>query len=320
MTFLVGDIGGTHTRFALSAPGSALRHFSVVKNRDHATLEAALEAYLAGVDETPDRACLAVAGPVVDDAVRIINHDWAFSQQALGKKFGFSQLIVTNDFTALAMGVPFLSSKEFSQVGGGKAVPDAPMAVIGPGTGLGVSGLLRAGDGYVALSGEGGHASFAPGDAEEIKILEVGWKRWGHLSAERIVSGDGLVFLHEAIAGCRGIAAPKRTAPEITEEAKADHASLSYDVVMRFCGILGSVAGNLALTLGAHGGVYIGGGIVPKLGPLFAQSPFRARFEGKGRFAQYLQRIPTFVIAGSDEIALKGGAAMLSQSYGDVAA
>jgi glucokinase len=235
------------------------------------------------------------------------NHHWRFSIAGLRDACGFMTLLVVNDFAALAQALPHLGADGRERIGGTDvvAVEGRPIGLVGPGTGLGVSGIVPAGAGrWIALAGEGGHASFAPVSRDEMRILDALWEEHGHVSAERLLSGPGLEAIHRVLAGQRLAAA------DITARALDGSCAACRATVDAFCAILGSVAGNVALTLGATGGMYIGGGIVPRLGPLFHASAFRNRFEGKGRLQPYLARIPTYLVT-EPYPALRGVAALL---------
>ena len=205
-------------------------------------------------------------------------------------------MLALNDFTALAMALPYLGAADVAKVGGGEALARKPIALLGPGTGLGVSGLIPCGDHWIPLEAEGGHVTFSPGDEREIEILRIVSRQFDHVSAERLLNGAGLVILYRALATLQGKEAKYTQPAEITGNAISGDCALCRETVMCFCAMLGTAAGNLAVTLGAHGGVYIGGGIIPRLGGLFDDSPFRARFEHKGRFSNYLAAIPCYVI------------------------
>ena len=241
-------------------------------------------------------AAVAIANPVDGDLVRMTNHHWQFSIEALRREAGFETLLVVNDFYALARALPHLPQADKVQVGGGSARPGAPLGLLGAGTGLGVSGLIPAGTSWAALRSEGGHVSFSPADELEVAILQYAWRDFAHVSAERFLSGAGVELIHRALSHVQGLAPATVSAPEISRRALAGECALSNQVLDVFCGMLGTVAGNLAVTLGAQGGIYIGGGIVPRLGARFAGSPFRRRFEQKGRFEAWLAEVPTYVI------------------------
>lgn len=312
---LLADIGGTNARFAWQAgPGAPLERQITLACAEHPTLEAALRAYLARSDRPPPRdAAIAIANPVHGDQVQMTNHHWSFSIAALQQAFGFARLLVLNDFTALALALPVLPAEALRQVGGGPASAGAAIALIGPGTGLGVSGLLPDGrGGWVPLQGEGGHVSLPAFGPREQQVVQALARRYGHASAERAVSGQGLVDIHRALCQADGLAPPAGwRAAEVSQAALAGTDVRCVEALSMFCAFLGAVAGNLALTLGARGGVYLGGGIVPRLGPWFERSPFRARFEAKGRFAAYLAAIPVFVIQSAQSPALLGAACAL---------
>ena len=209
------------------------------------------------------------------------------------------------------MAAPTLAPHELVPLGDGVAVPDAPRGLLGAGTGLGVSSLVRARSGeWVPIAGEGGHVTLSPGNAREADILRVLWQRWPHVSAERVISGMGLENLHAALSQLHGVQACALSAAEITQAALSGQDALCLEAVETMCVLLGRVAGNLALTLGARGGIYMGGGVVGHLRAYLPRSGFRAAFEDKGRFAEFLRRIPTWVIE-AEQPALRGAAMAL---------
>ncbi|MFT3665667.1 glucokinase [Piscinibacter sp.] len=312
---LLGDVGGTNARFAwLAAPGAALAGFDSLRCAEHASLADAMRRYLdTQCLPAPRRCAIGIANPVAGDRVRMTNHHWQFSIEALRAQFGLERLLVINDFTALALALPALRPADLRQVGPGTAAEHAPLALLGPGTGLGVSGLLPApGGGVVAIEGEGGHVTLAGATALEDAVIARLRERFGHASAERALSGPGLVNLHAALCELDGAAVETLDAAAISARAQAGEARAGRALDLFFA-LLGTVAGNLALSLGARGGVYIGGGIVPRLGGRIEQSAFRERFEAKGRFAAYLRNIPTFVVQASGSPALLGAARALDE-------
>ncbi|MGV8900135.1 MAG: glucokinase [Burkholderiaceae bacterium] len=315
---LVADIGATNARFALiERKDAVLSHYRQLASADFADLAGAITQYyqLTGIfadgAQRPRRAALAIATTVSGDWVSMTNQRWAFSIEATRQRLGFDQLRVMNDFTALAMALPLLQYSELHQVGGGEPVPDAPLALIGPGTGLGVSGLIPCGSGWVPLRGEGGHATFSPANQREVDILALVRRDSNHVSCERLVSGSGLIPLYRAIAALQGIEPEALSTAQISARALDNSCPACVETIATFCAMLGTVAGNLVLTLGAQGGVYIGGGIVPRLGSYFETSPFRRRFEEKGRFSDYLSAIPCYVILAPDA-ALRGAFSALA--------
>ncbi len=299
---LLADIGGTNARFALETAPGCIELIEVLPCASYASIELALKAYLAlphvalQASKPIRHAAIAIANPVVGDLVRMTNHHWEFSIAALKQACGFEILLVVNDFSALAYSLPQLADGQKRQVGGGSARAGAPLGLLGAGTGLGVSGLIPCGDNWTALRSEGGHVTFSPANATEIAILQFAWQRFEHVSAERLLSGVGIELIYSALASHLGRPDETLGAPAIVERALGGQDDLCDQVVEAFCGMLGTVAGNLAITLGAQGGIYIGGGIVPRLGARFAASSFRRRFEHKGRFVSYLAQVPTFVI------------------------
>ncbi|WP_077036472.1 glucokinase [Pelomonas sp. KK5] len=310
---LLADVGGTNARFAWQAErGAPIGDVVILPCADYATIADAIAAYLQRVGRPAPPACaIAIANPIVGDQVKMTNHHWTFSISALKAHFGFQLLRMLNDFTALALALPDLKAEELRQVGGGLARPDAAIALIGAGTGLGVSGLLPDGrGGWVPLEGEGGHVTLAGCTPREQAVIDIIGSHYGHMSAERACRGQGLVDIHAALQKLDrpGSDAMPLDAAAITAAALERRDPLCEETVDLFCAFLGTAAGNLALTLGAHGGVYIGGGIVPRLGTRFDSSPFRERFENKGRFKDYLSTMPAFVILARQSPALFGAA------------
>jgi len=295
---LIADIGGTNARFALRRPGRAPYRIRSLPTRDFPRLADAARAYLAGAapGTRPRHAAIAVAAPVTGDRVQLTNRDWSFSTAGLRRALGLDRLAVINDFAAIAHAVPSLRPADWIGVGGGRGDPRAPVALIGPGTGLGVALLVPDGGRHIPVATEGGHVSLAAADAEEDAIVAAIRGRFSHVSAERVLSGPGLVNLYRALAGLRGLAAPLSDPSAITEAALAKTDALAEATLDAFCGFLGGVAGNLALTTGARGGVYIAGGIVPRFADRLARTPFRRRFEAKGRYKAWLAPIPVRVI------------------------
>lgn len=297
---LIADIGGTNARFAL-LDGSQWRDDEVLACADYPDIVSAIEHYLIGVGAAqglrrPLEGALAIAGPITGDIVRMTNHAWQFSAARTREALGWRRLILVNDFTALAMALRHLPPEELQQIGGGQAVRGAPIALLGPGTGLGVSGLVPAGDHWIPLQGEGGHVTLSVMSEREMAVWHQLHQRFTHVSAERVICGPGLVNLYDAVCALEGVVPKVLTPPEITRRAREGSCRMCLEALSMFCALLGTLAGNLVLTLGAVGGCYVGGGIVPDLGSFFTSSHFRDRFEDKGRFADYLRRVPTYVI------------------------
>ena len=314
MAGLVGDIGGTWARFGLVGRDGTLGQVEVGECRDHAGLAEALDAYLrdAGQGIRPQQAAISVACPVLGDRVRLTNHPWSFSIEAIRQRFGFERMTVINDFSAVARAVPLLGDADRMQIGGGRPAAGAAIAVLGPGTGLGVSGLVPAGDGWAVIEGEGGHATMAAASRREEQVLAEVGREFGHVSAERVLSGPGLVNLHRALCRLDG-KPPGNPGPsprEILASGVEGRSPRCREVLDLAAELLGTFAADLALTLGARGGVYIGGGLMPRCAHRFAESGFRSRFENKGRFSEYLSNTPTYLIL-HDFSALLGLAALV---------
>ena len=314
---LMGDVGGTNARFAVQeAPGSAPTQVVTYPSAEYDTIADALKAYVAQLTcARPLQAAIGIANPIVGDHVQMTNFHWSFSIEGVRKELGFDRLLLINDFTALALSLPALQPEHLRRIGtGGTADPKGAVGLIGPGTGLGVSGLLHDTSGhFVPLGGEGGHVSLAPGNAREDRVVAALRDKFGHASAERALSGMGIVNLYEALCAIDGVAAKALDPAGVTGAATAGSDPRCVEAVEIFFAFLGSVAGNLALTLGSRGGMYIGGGIVPRLGDWIDRSAFRERFVAKGRFRDYLDGIPTWLIHAETSPALIGAANALDQ-------
>lgn len=290
MTYtLVVDIGGTNTRLARLRDSRLLGPAAIYSNSEFSAFADVLEDFLAGQSTLPAQMALAVAGPVKNQCVSMTNLGWTISATTLAAKFGIPRIVIVNDFAAIAWATIGLGPADLFQVGGGVPLATATRGVLGPGTGLGVSGLLATGQDWVALAGEGGHVTLAAITSEETDLIVHVAAEFGHCSAERLLSGPGLARIYRFSGGAR------LSPEEVTQLAQAGDGAALHAVEL-FCGMLGTIAGNLALTLGARGGIFLAGGILPAIKELFAASLFRARFEAKGRFADYLAVVPTYII------------------------
>jgi len=334
---LVADIGGTNARFGwVSADGATVTHVRTLSSAHFAGPAEAAQAYLAELAQTlgldyqaPRAGAFAVATAVGADRVAFTNSHWAFSRAAAQAALGLEELLLVNDFEALALSLPRLQHQQVQAIrradaarhssdlsnspnaATGQGTPNScsgSLAVIGPGTGLGVAGLVRTRHGWVAVPGEGGHATLSATDAFDAEVLAAARQQFAHVSAERLLSGIGLPVLHAAVGVVLGQPGQPLSSESIVERGLARSDAVCSQTVDSFCALLGSFAGNVALMLGARGGVYIGGGIVPRLGARFMASKFRERFEAKGRFAPYLRAVPTYLI--TDTLAALSGAAL----------
>ena len=321
--WLVADIGGTNARFGWLEGGAArVKHVQTLPTAAYAGPAAAarvyldrLSALLGSAYQAPRAGAFAVATAVGGDRVSFTNSGWSFSRRDTGAELALDELLLLNDFEALALSLPHLGSDQVRPIGAaaGPAVSGA-LAVIGPGTGLGVAGILPTAQGWVAVAGEGGHASLSAADDFESAVLAAVRRDHAHVSAERLLSGIGLPVLHKAVAAVLGHGGGALTAEEIVARGLARSDPACDRTVDAFCALLGSFAGNVALVFGARGGVYIGGGIVPRLGERFFASDFRQRFEAKGRFNDYLRAIPTALI--TDTLAALTGAVVALDRHG----
>ena len=299
-TLLVGDVGGTNARFAIARMVDGvltLDHHESFPAERYPTFLKGVAAFIDGCEVKPSGGVIAVAGPVTDGAIDLTNSPWAVSETEL-QTLGLNPVRLINDFEALAWGAPVVPRPELASLGGPEeGEPHAAIAVLGPGTGFGVSALARDIHGHeIAMPSEGGHACFAPGDPIEDEILRILRRRYDRVSIERLICGPGLLNMHRALAEIDGRETHIDDPAQITTEALEDYNSACGATLARFCAILGAVAGDIALTTGARGGVYIAGGIAPRILPFLRASPFRERFERKGRFQDYMAAIPTHVI------------------------
>ncbi|WP_409019165.1 glucokinase [Brevundimonas vesicularis] len=299
-TLLVGDVGGTNARFAVArmVEGKVvLDHHESFPASEHPTFLGGVKAFLDGCEVKPSGGVIAVAGPVTDGAIDLTNSPWRVSEPELAT-LGLEPVKLINDFEALAWGAPIVPEDELASLGGpSEGDPHSTLAVLGPGTGFGVSALVRDAHGNeMAMPSEGGHACFPPGDPIEDEILRILRRRYTRVSIERLICGPGLLNMHRALAEIEGRETHIDDPAEITTTALKDPNTPCGNTLARFCAILGAVAGDIALTTGARGGVYIAGGIAPRILPFLQASPFRERFERKGRFQPYMEAIPTKVI------------------------
>ena len=294
---VIGDIGGTHARFALAQHG-AYSHERRSDVGKYNSLFEAMQDYLAALppDKKPSVAVIDVAGPVRGDKIKMTNLAWSFSAEDMRQRLGLKAFRVLNDFAAAASSIPYLPKADCFAIGPDHAGAKGPIGVIGPGTGLGVGALVPNGDRWTLIPGEGGHVSLPPSDEMEDRILVILRKRFGHVSAERVLSGVGLVNLYQALCEIEGAMAAPLTPADVTDHAMRGTDPTCVKAFGHFCEMLGTVAGDLALTLGATGGIYIAGGILLRFKEAFAASGFRARFESKGRFREWLQTVPTPLI------------------------
>lgn len=312
---LLADIGATYARFCLEQLPGRFDYVTVLPCADYSGFVEVMKAYLDGLPQGlhPKHGAVALANPIEGDRVRMTNRDWEFSIQEAQRALGLATLLVVNNFTALAMSLPRVGAEGRMQVGGGEPQTNGVIGLLGPGTGLGVSGLIPTGDRWFTLATEGGHVSFSPTDERELRVLAHVWKSMPHVSAERLVSGPGLELIYQALIDGHGDVRDRQLkAADVVQRALQNLCPYCVETVECFCAMLGTVASNLALTLGATGGIYVGGGIVPRLGEFFLRSPFRERFEAKGRFSGYVARIPTYVLTAENP-AFHGVSSLLAE-------
>lgn len=315
---LVADIGGTNARFALAELSSAAIVVTDAQNfraEDFDSISAAAGAYFESVRVRPTRACFAVAGPITDEVVEFTNSPWRFDIKKTKADLDFERLLAVNDFAALASSVRALGADDLLSVKPGRAEREAPILVIGPGTGFGQALIVPAGGRDVIVPTEGGHVGFSPQTEEEIEVLRFIAREHQRVSIERILSGRGLVNLHRALCAAAGTPRITLEADQITRAAATGEYPIAAQAVSMFCAILGAVAGDAALATGARGGVVLGGGILPKIRDVLLASAFKERFLNKGRMRDYVESIPVDLII-RDGAALVGAAVMLKEAHG----
>lgn len=308
---VVADIGGTNARFAVADLETLeLSEIGRFLCSEHPSLAGAARAYLEGLKNPPRHAAIAVAAPVVGETIKLTNSPWSFRRRELCRAVGLDGVLVLNDFHALALSLPFLGSAELHRLGGGEPAPHAPKVVLGPGTGIGVAGLVWGGSDWVGVPCEGGHISLAANSAEEFALATRLRSGRTHLSVERVLSGPGLADLYRAVAESHGETAEALVPNDVLTRGLAGSDKIAVEALRLFVVWLGAFAGDAALLFGAQGGVYLGGGIAPKMLAALSTETFRHAFEEKGRMRGYLAPIPVFVIL-APFAALKGAAAGL---------
>ena len=300
-TRLVTDVGGTNTRIALFDPeANELRALATYRNRDHAQFEDVIALWLASLSEpAPPSCCIAVAAPPADDRVSMVNIDWSFSCRELAARFGFSRLGWINDFQANAYALPHLGREDRDELQAGRQDANGKLATVGPGTGLGGSTLEWMARTPYARACEPGHMGLSPATALELELFRVLLPRHGEIHAELLVSGPGLQRLHQALGEVRGELPPTRSAADISSSAQQGQDELSVLALNTFCALLGSVCGDFMLANGAYGGLYLAGGIVPRMIPFLRASSFARRFRDKGAMCEHLGAVPIYAITAA---------------------
>ncbi|WP_370979274.1 glucokinase [Agaribacterium sp. ZY112] len=317
--FIVADIGGTNARFALvtakTDSGFQLEHISIYKGADYPDFDDVITAYFQELgDIQPFAACIAIAGPINGDVIRMTNLPWSFSQQAIKERFDLQAVLAINDFTAMAMASSIVRGPELQSVLNGRRDEVGNKAICGPGTGLGVAGLLSNNDKWLPISSEGGHTTLGPATIEEAELLQVLLRQHAYVSAEACLSGPGLQNLYKAFAVIEGRDTEHLTAQDISQRGLSGTDELCRKALDQFCAFMGTVASNLALAYGAKGGVYLCGGIIPRFVDYLRQSDFKERFLNKGPMSHYVADIPVDVMVHKQP-AFLGAAAWLEQSF-----
>lgn len=297
---ILADIGGTNARFAMLDEAGNISQLKILPTEKYTYFADAFRDYLQQINwqGAIEKAVFCVGAPVAGDLISFPNSHWHIKQQEISTQFNIQKLKIINDFTAVALSLPHIPEGSLVKIGEGEIVGGNAKAVLGPGTGLGVGGLVPDGKGgWSPISGEGGHVTLPCVEPREFAIVQqLLAAKYSHVSAERLVSGKGIVNMYNAICAIEGEKPLYESAEEISAHGVSAKCKICAEVMERFCAMLGTVAGNLALTLGARGGVYIAGGITPKILDYFKASQFRTRFENKGRSKTYMALIPTYII------------------------
>lgn len=298
---LVSDIGGTHARFSIETAPYIYQNTKTLICKDYPTLAEAIKNYLKTVGYPEiQHAALAIPSPIVDDILFMVNSPWHLSSMRKTQEdTGFKSLIFLNDFHALALSIPYIPKDELFKIGGLEPNRQKPIAIIGPGTGLGMATLIKhpKHDEYFAIPAEGGRSSFTAVSKQEFELWQFVHERFHHVSAERLISGPGIQLIYEALCHIRNIDIHELPPPDkITEKAINNTCEISKETLEHFCRLLGTITSNLACITSSFGGVYIGGGIIPKILDFFIKSDFTKRFVDKGRYRPYLEKMPIYVI------------------------
>lgn len=307
---LIGDIGGTNARFALVDNASAaIVRLPTVKTADFDTIDDAIDAtVIRGANARPKSAIIALAGPIVGDEVPLTNCDWVVEPKRAIARFGLSEMILLNDFEAQALALPDLSPADIDPIGDGVSRPNAIRVVLGPGTGLGVGALVRAGETWVPVPGEGPHIDLGPVTNRDMAIWPHLERVHGRISAEAVLSGPGMLRLYRAICQADGAEVRLSTPAEVTAAGLEGRDRQATETLALFAIYLGRVAGDLALIFMAYGGVFLGGGIPPRIAPVLKAGGFRAAFVAKAPHDDLLAKMATAIIIKEDA-ALAGVAA-----------
>lgn len=311
---IVADIGGTNLRIGISEKSDQVSQLEVYKCGNYQSLSDILEHYIQdkGLLGQKINMCLAIACPVGNDLISMTNLPWEFKQSELKESLKLNSLLMINDYTAIAHAVPMLNEQQKVKIGSGGAIPFEPISICGPGTGLGVANIIFHHKENISISGEGGHVDFAPTNAIEIDVLSFLLTKYDHVSYEQLLSGLGIEQIYQALCHINNQQEQGLSAENISEKAMSNSCELCHQTIALFCKILGSFAGNLALTHGSFGGVYIAGGIAPRFIDFIKQSDFRKGFEAKGRFSACNQKIATFIITEAQP-GIIGASAFLHQ-------
>jgi len=316
LPYIVADIGGTNARFglvkALQDNQAQIGDVQVLNGSEYPSLQDAMRAYIEilGIP-TPKVACVAIAGPIEGDNARMTNLNWSFQRSEVKREFSFARFDVINDFASLSVATSKLAEEDLIPVKDGVRDKKGNKAILGPGTGLGVAGLAYSDRAWLPIASEGGHVNIAPANELECEVLQAAMRVHGHVSAEVFISGPGFVRLYNSLAVVRDQPAQELGPEDITSAALNGSDPLCVETLNLFCSFIGTLSGNLALTYGAKGGVYLAGGILPRFVDFLRTSDFSTRFSSKGVMSHYVKDIPVSIIA-HEQPGLLGSAAWLT--------
>lgn len=314
LPLLIGDIGGTHARFAMITDGAAMERLPDQATADYATIDDAIAAALGGHRLSPRSAMLALAAPIADEEVPLTNCAWVVVPRRLINRFGLKEVVLLNDFEAQALSLPGLGDNDLDRIGGGTIKPDGARVVVGPGTGLGAGALVHAGGLWIPVPGEGGHVDFGPKTERDMAIWPHIERPSGRVEAETVISGAGMTRLYRAICAVDGVKARHQTPEAVTHAALAGDDREAGEALDLFATYLGRLAGDLALIFMATGGVYLSGGISAKIAPVLKSGAFRDAFVAKAPHDDLLAEIVTAIIVKEDA-ALSGVAAFAREPW-----
>lgn len=312
---VIGDIGGTHARFAIcDIDELSVRHFAVFTTDMFSSLSEAVAHYLESIPENPDIAGFAIADPLSNERMGVENTAWSFTADEVKQACGASKIHFVNNFEALALCLPYLNAHDRAQINAGEAVEDAPIVVLGTGGEFGTATLRKIAGKRVSFSGAAGHMAFNASNEREMAILSKVADKNGYAPVQSVLSGHGIETIHAVLAELTGASKPDATATGIIDLALKDEDALALDTLDCFVSILARVAGDMALLHDARGGLYLGRGITPKILKVLDSDRFRLAYRNKGEMSDFVASIPVYAILAHDA-GLRGAAISVSDRF-----